>query len=175
MVGRRRFIWRLSELLRTGRPDSLLSCPTVYGVIKTRLQQESRNVVSDLLERLRPARALRPGEGGLAAVDGASANVARSRVLTAWLAISVLVLTVVGCSKPVPTESEIVGTWVGESPDGWGEPGGIVVFHADGTFSATAVPEAMLERGREATAMNGDGTWAIYAESVGSTLPGVRM
>lgn len=108
-------------------------------------------------------------------MDGISVNVDWARRWLGCVAAVVLGVVLAGCATPVPTEAEIVGTWVGESPDGWGEPGGTVVFNADGTFSATAVPEAMLERGRESTAMSGVGTWAIYEDSVGSTFPGVRM
>ncbi len=103
----------------------------------------------------------------------------RRRGWWAWLVVVVLGLTVVGCSKPVPTEAEIVGTWVGESPDGWGEPGGTMVFNADGTFTAAGVPEGLLDASKNTSPMSGEGTWTIRdgsgGNSLGSVGPGVRI
>ncbi len=94
--------------------------------------------------------------------EGVSVSMVRRRGWWAWLVVAVLGLSVAGCSKPVPTEAEIVGTWVGESPDGWGEPGGTMVFNADGTFTAHGVPEGLLMvKVDEPTHMEGEGTWSV--------------
>lgn len=99
-----------------------------------------------------------------------------------WLVGLVMVgwgVVLAGCTTPVPTEAEIVGTWVGESPDGWGEPGGTMVFNADGTFIADGVPEGVLDRTRDTTGIDGEGTWTVDDGSFGDSPnyydPGVQI
>ena len=78
-----------------------------------------------------------------------------------------------GCSIlapiEVPSESEIIGTWRYDESGTWGEPGGTIVFSADGTFAALDMPEDLRGGTGEAIAVDREGRWAIDDGSVGDT------